>query len=181
LNETDPSTKWNVGYRIWAKEFQSGMSGMQYGYDDADGGPSDKLWWSKLDDPQKEIGDSCIQVSTNTRFLIWADFTAQNKDLDWSFTGTSGSAIKSNYLNNSSMSASINIKNQVLYVDNKKLLGNSATIKIFNLDGKLLQSKSITDVNNGVFMNIGNNISKGVYLIKVKSGNQTLSNRMTIN
>ena len=53
----------------WAKAFAPAPVAYQYGY------PSDRPWWSKLQDPAKEIGDRILQVAPNTQGLYWVDFS----------------------------------------------------------------------------------------------------------
>jgi hypothetical protein len=174
INETDPTTKWNIGYRVWADYVKPAMAGMQYGYDDSDGGPSDKLWWSKLDDPQKEIGDSCLTAGDNTQFLFWVDFTAQ--EFDWQM-----------WVDNKTKPAS-HVSPMKLFVHNSKIniqhpdLHDSKTVKVtlFDLHGKLLQSESYSNVTSGIKMNVDNSVAKGIYLVKIALDNQVLSSKISI-
>jgi hypothetical protein len=174
INETDPTTKWNIGYRVWAAHVAPAMSGMQYGYDDAEGGPSDKLWWSQLDDPQKEIGDSCLAAGDNTQFLFWVDFTAQ--EFDWQM-----------WVDNKTKSASkvspvriFSHKNRIFIHHLSLNEGNDANVSLFDLSGKLLMSESYSNVSSGIEMNVDNSLAKGIYLVKVAAGNQTFSSKISI-
>lgn len=178
LNETDPSTKWNIGYRFWSNSYKpSGISGMQYGYDDADGGPSDKLWWIKLKDPQKEIGDSCLQVGgSNTKFLFWVDFTAQDPDVKWNFVTET-----KNEMTVKSQPTFITVQNRTVSIHHKSLQnGKAAAVSLFDLNGKLVLRKHYTDISSGITVKLGNYLSKGIYLVQVESGNQILSNRISL-
>jgi len=179
LHETDPTTKWNVGYEVWAKAFTPAVSGMQYGYDDADGGPSDKLWWSKLGtgkfpDPQKIIGDSCLAVGPNTGFLFWVDFTAQE------FTWTIQTDIKSdNVVFTPSMK--IHMYNNKIAIEHPSL-NNVASAKatLFDMKGKVVQKQVFENVTGRAEMKIRNTLSRGTYLLRVVSENQVLNGKVTL-
>ncbi len=56
-------------FREWGKYFAPAPVAFQYGY------PSDKPWWSKLEDPAREIGRHILEVAPNTTALFWVDFT----------------------------------------------------------------------------------------------------------
>ena len=174
INETDPSTKWNIGYRVWADFVNPAMSGMQYGYDDSDGGPSDKLWWSKLDDPQKEIGDSCLAAGPNTQFLFWVDFTSQEFDWDpWTNNKTTIASKVS--------PVKIHVHNSKITVQHPTLNNSkSVTVSLFDLQGKLLRSENYSNVSSGIEMNVGKSMAKGIYLLQVISNNQILSGKISI-
>jgi hypothetical protein len=53
----------------WGKAFAPAPVAFQFGY------PSDKTWWSKLDDPPKQIGMRILQAVPNTAGLFWVDFS----------------------------------------------------------------------------------------------------------
>lgn len=53
----------------WGKEFAPAPVGFQYGYSD------DKVWWGKLQDPPKDIGQVLLDNIPNTQGLFWVDFT----------------------------------------------------------------------------------------------------------
>lgn len=169
INETDPITPWNIGYRVWAAEFNPYMSGMQYGYDDADGGPSDKLWWNELDDPQKEIGDSCLQVGPNTKFLFWVDFTSQDPDISWDFV-TDKKAIK---INPVKKQPEFTFKDGTLYFNRGNLSENEKVIlRVYNVNGKMLLKKNYTDVSDIITFDADKKLSKGNYLVQVQTDKQ---------
>ena len=174
INETDPTTKWNIGYRVWADFVNPAMSGMQYGYDDAEGGPSDKLWWSQLDDPQKEIGDSCLAAGSNTQFLFWVDFTAQ--EFDWEIWTDINETVLPNV-----SPMTIFAKNGRITIQHPSL-HNSSSVKVslFDLGGKLLLSENYSNVSTCIKMNVDNSLAKGVYLMKVVSNNKILSGKISI-
>jgi hypothetical protein len=56
-------------FAVWGKAFAPAPVGFQYGY------PSDRPWWSKLDDPPKDVGQAIMDRVPNTRGLYWVDFT----------------------------------------------------------------------------------------------------------
>lgn len=56
----------------WGRTFAPAPVGFQYGY------PSDKPWWSKMEDPVKEIGERILASTPNTETLIWVDFSIQD-------------------------------------------------------------------------------------------------------
>jgi hypothetical protein len=56
----------------WGRAFAPAPVGFQYGYQ------SDKTWWSKMQDPVKEIGDRILAATPNTETLIWVDFSIQD-------------------------------------------------------------------------------------------------------
>jgi len=56
----------------WGKTFAPSPVGFQYGY------RPDKLWWSLMKDPVKEIGDRVLAATPNTEMLIWVDFCIQD-------------------------------------------------------------------------------------------------------
>lgn len=174
INETDPSTKWNIGYRVWADFVNPAMSGMQYGYDDSDGGPSDKLWWSKLEDPQKEIGDSCLAAGPNTQFLFWVDFTSQ--EFEWEIWTDNKTTVASKV-----SPVKIYVRNSKITVQHPTLNNSkSVTVSLFDLQGKLLRSENYSSVSSGVEMNVGKSMAKGIYLLKVVSNNKILSGKISI-
>jgi hypothetical protein len=53
----------------WAKAFAPSPVAFQFGY------PSDRPWWSKLEDPPTQIGESILAAAPNTEALFWVDFT----------------------------------------------------------------------------------------------------------
>jgi len=53
----------------WGRAFAPAPVGFQYGY------PSDRPWWSKLEDPPGDIGRAILQRVPNTEGLYWVDFT----------------------------------------------------------------------------------------------------------
>jgi hypothetical protein len=54
----------------WAKTFAPAKVAFQFGYD------ADKVWWAKLTDPPKNIGDAILNECPNVSDLFWVDFTA---------------------------------------------------------------------------------------------------------
>jgi len=56
----------------WGRTFAPAPVGFQYGY------PTDKPWWSKIEDPVKAIGDRILAATPNTEMLIWVDFSIQD-------------------------------------------------------------------------------------------------------
>jgi hypothetical protein len=56
----------------WGRTFAPSPVGFQFGY------PSDKPWWSRMEDPVKEIGDRILAATPNTEVLIWVDFSIQD-------------------------------------------------------------------------------------------------------
>jgi hypothetical protein len=54
----------------WGQTFSPSPVGFQFGY------RSDKKWWRKLSDPPKTIGNAILNAVSNTRDLLWVDFTA---------------------------------------------------------------------------------------------------------
>jgi len=176
INETDPTTDWNIGYRVWAASFEEAASGMQYGYDDPNGGPSDKLWWIKLDDPQKEIGDSCLSAGPNTKFLFWVDFTSQDPDVDWDFV-TDKKQIKTNTVNRPEFT----FKDGVLYFQQRNLSENkNVTLRVFNVNGKMLLKKKYTDVSDCISFNVDKNFSKGNYVVQVRTDKRKFYSKIVL-
>lgn len=175
LNETNPQTKWNIGYRVWGSSFATGIVGMQYGYDDNDGGPSDKVWWIKLKDPQKEIGDSCIQVGPNTRFLFWVDFTSQDPDVDWDFI----TDIK-NDVTVSPLKACVSAHNRIISVRNFAGNGRSYYVSLFSANGKIKITRKYENVIGDLSLKLEDNFPSGIYLVKVHSGRKTVTERVSI-
>ena len=53
----------------WGEAFAPAPVGFQFGY------PSDRPWWSKLDDPPRDIGHAILDRVPNTQGLYWVDFT----------------------------------------------------------------------------------------------------------
>jgi hypothetical protein len=53
----------------WGRAFAPAPVGFQYGY------PSDRPWWSKLDDPPAAVGRAILDRVPNTEGLYWVDFT----------------------------------------------------------------------------------------------------------
>lgn len=53
----------------WGRAFAPAPVGFQYGY------PSDRPWWSKLQDPPGDIGRAILDRVPNTEGLYWVDFT----------------------------------------------------------------------------------------------------------
>jgi len=55
----------------WGKHFAPAPVGFQFGY------PSDRPWWSRLDDPPRRIGEAIRAAVPNVAGLYWVDFSAQ--------------------------------------------------------------------------------------------------------
>jgi hypothetical protein len=53
----------------WGRAFLPAPVAFQYGY------PSDRPWWSLLDDPPRRIGQAILDRVPNTSGLYWVDFT----------------------------------------------------------------------------------------------------------
>ncbi len=53
----------------WGRAFAPAPVGFQYGY------PSDRPWWSDLDDPPGDIGKAILDRVPNAEGLYWVDFT----------------------------------------------------------------------------------------------------------
>lgn len=53
----------------WGKTFAPHPVAFQFGY------PADQPWWSKLNDPPKEIGNEILKQVPNTEALFWVDFS----------------------------------------------------------------------------------------------------------
>jgi hypothetical protein len=53
----------------WARAFAPAPVAFQFGY------PSDRAWWSRLDDPPSRIGRAVLAAAPNTEALFWVDFT----------------------------------------------------------------------------------------------------------
>jgi hypothetical protein len=53
----------------WGKAFAPAPVGFQYGY------PSDRPWWSQLEDPPGDVGQAILDRVPNTEGLYWVDFT----------------------------------------------------------------------------------------------------------
>ncbi len=53
----------------WGRAFSPAPVAFQYGY------PSDRPWWSLLDDPPRRIGQAILDQVPNARGLYWVDFT----------------------------------------------------------------------------------------------------------
>ncbi len=53
----------------WGRAFAPAPVAFQYGY------PSDRPWWSKLEDPPGDIGRAILDRVPNTGGLYWVDFT----------------------------------------------------------------------------------------------------------
>jgi hypothetical protein len=56
-------------FEKWGRSFAPAPVGFQFGY------PSDRMWWEKLADPPKEIGQRIQKVVPNLEGLYWVDFT----------------------------------------------------------------------------------------------------------
>ncbi|MGE5360147.1 MAG: hypothetical protein ACM3NQ_14115 [Bacteroidales bacterium] len=56
-------------FASWGRTFAPAPVSFQYGY------PSDRPWWSQLEDPPAEIGRRILAAVPNTEALIWVDFT----------------------------------------------------------------------------------------------------------
>jgi hypothetical protein len=54
----------------WGQTFAPAPVSFQFGY------PSDRPWWTQLNDPPAEIGRRILAAVPNTESLIWVDFTA---------------------------------------------------------------------------------------------------------
>lgn len=58
-----------TNFAEWARAFAPSPVAFQFGY------PSDRPWWSRLDDPPARIGKAILEVAPNTEALFWVDFT----------------------------------------------------------------------------------------------------------
>ena len=58
-------------FERWGEAFAPAPVGFQFGY------PSDRPWWSRLDDPPRRIGEAILAAVPNTAGLYWVDFTVQ--------------------------------------------------------------------------------------------------------
>jgi hypothetical protein len=59
-------------FAAWGRAFAPAPVGYQFGY------PSDRHWWSKLEDPPREIGQAILARVPNTTGLYWVDFTVND-------------------------------------------------------------------------------------------------------
>ena len=53
----------------WGRSFAPAPVAFQYGY------PSDRPWWSQLEDPPRDIGGAILERVPNAQGLYWVDFT----------------------------------------------------------------------------------------------------------
>ena len=58
-------------FERWGEAFAPAPVGFQFGY------PSDRPWWSRLDDPPRRIGEAILAAVPNAAGLYWVDFTVQ--------------------------------------------------------------------------------------------------------
>ncbi len=58
-----------AGFAAWGRAFAPAPVGFQFGY------PSDRPWWSRLDDPPRRIGEAILAAVPNAYGLYWVDFT----------------------------------------------------------------------------------------------------------
>jgi len=56
-------------FKLWGENFSQTDVGFQIGYE------RDRKWWSKLENPPREIGLALIQNIPNCRFVFWTDET----------------------------------------------------------------------------------------------------------
>ena len=58
-----------TNFAEWARAFAPSPVAFQFGY------PSDRPWWSRLDDPPSRIGKAILGAAPNTEALFWVDFS----------------------------------------------------------------------------------------------------------
>lgn len=56
-------------FKLWGENFTQTEVGFQVGY------RTDQQWWSKLENPPKDVGSALIQNIPNCRFIFWTDET----------------------------------------------------------------------------------------------------------
>ncbi|MBN1981970.1 MAG: hypothetical protein JW795_10575, partial [Chitinivibrionales bacterium] len=158
LNETDPSTAWGVGYKTWAKTFETGICGMQYGYES-----DQKSWWNKLKDPQKAIGDSCLYGTKNTQFLFWVDFTVN--EVDWNFIPDDNQSIK--------LVSKKNLPMKIFYNDDHiRIIPTTAnspryiSTSLFDMRGKMVMKKDFNLKTSGEMV-LTPAVAKGYYTLTI--------------
>ncbi len=63
--------------------------------------------------------------------------------------------------------------NDIMTINNKNLFSENTTITIFDITGKLIQSKFLNDVDNksSIEIEIQSNIEKGLYFLQIKQDN----------
>lgn len=66
-------------FKAWSEAFKRQTVGFQIGY------PKDENWWSKMDDPPKDIGRGILRGIPNTRYVFWVDFTADRVRIEGGF------------------------------------------------------------------------------------------------
>ena len=66
------STKMLKEFQAWGDVYKNEVVGFQFGY------KKDRKWWSKMEQPAKEIAEKLQKDIPNTKFLFWVDFTADS-------------------------------------------------------------------------------------------------------
>lgn len=175
LNQFLHSTSKTPGYIFWVNNLYPGIIGKLYGFDDVtQTRQSDKVWWSKLKDPQKEIGDSCIAVGPNTKYLFWVDFTAY--DVTWDLVSDTKQEPASK-----DMRILLTVQNRTITIKNRFLeKGKPATVSLFTLNGTLVMSMTYEDISKGIVLKAANTLSQGIYVVQVESDKRLFSGKISL-
>ncbi len=165
-------------FSAWGNIFKNNSVGFQFGYDfDTNGDrKTDKTWWSKSDDPIKEIGVKLFANIKNCMGVYWVDFTIKDLFPVNSITGISQDITFSP--NNCQLFQNYpNPFNPITAIKFSLQRESQISIKIFDVMGReirILTDKVYCPTEHIIEWDAKNNsgidVPSGVYFYQLKSG-----------
>jgi len=158
-------------FKLWGNKFKPNKVAFQFGYQ------IDKNWWSLYADPIKTIGNSLFNAITNCYGVFWVDFSIEDvfplSSVEEEKIITDNFRLYQNYPNpfNPTTTISYQIPTE----------GN-VSLKVYDVLGKevaVLIDEYKDAGRHSVDFN-GSNLTSGIYLYKLESGNFSITKKLTL-
>jgi len=162
-------------FKSWGQSFSKNKVAFQFGY------KADEVWWNKLSDPVKTIGDKLIQNVTNCAGLFWVDFTINKifpvTEVENDALTPNGIKLEQNYPNPFNSVTTIKYSIPTLLFSSSPYQragkrGTLVTLKVYDILGRGIASLVNEEKKSGVYEVIfnGDNFPSGIYFYKIKAG-----------
>ncbi len=165
-------------FKSWGNSFSKNKVAFQFGY------KADEVWWNKLNDPVKTIGDKLIQNVTNCAGLFWVDFTINKifpvTDVVNDASTPLGIKLEQNYPN--PFNPTTKIKFTLPTVETSYM----TSLRIYDILGKEIITLINKELSAGTYdvefsaTSMGGNLTSGIYFYKLQAGEYTACRKMML-
>ena len=157
----------------WSNYFPNNKVGFQYGY------PADEIWWQKLNDPAKTIGEELISSVPNIYSLYWVDFSV-TKIFPMNVTGIND--LNTSVNNFSLLQNYPNPFNPTTTIQYSIPKNSFVKIILYDVLGKVVKTlvnEEKTTGNYSVNFNAAR-LSSGIYFYRLQAGNFVNTKKMIL-